>query len=270
MGPHEGARSKQCGCCDEFRLEPEKRAAAGRGTDVIADVSTDELRHALERFDREERGRGEWSGWEQKQNFKFAIDHEGRRYPVKRIIEIATGAPVGTFSGGDEANGFVRGRGFEVVELERSDLHGTSLRASIETVLGGYAGAKGSGPCTKASGMWAVFDQLASALRRTPLIAANDELLVEPSVGKGQWAKVPWVAILDRSETTTVQRGIYVVYLFREDMSGVYLTLNQGVTEPTSKLGDKKGRRGAQRTRRRNTTENLCCTPQGLFRGSGV
>jgi len=51
------------------------------------------------------------------------------------------------------------------------------------------------------------------------------------SVGKGSWAKVPWIAFLDFRETTTTQKGIYVVYLFCEDMSGLYLTLNQGVTE---------------------------------------
>ena len=47
----------------------------------------------------------------------------------------------------------------------------------------------------------------------------------------GNWATVPWIALMDQRETKTTQHGVYVVYLFRADMSGVYLTLNQGVTK---------------------------------------
>jgi hypothetical protein len=60
--------------------------------------------------------------------------------------------------------------------------------------------------------------------------------------GKGRWADVPWIAVLDRRETSSIQHGIYVVFLFRADMSGFYLTLNQGVTEPTNQLGRPKAR----------------------------
>jgi 5-methylcytosine-specific restriction protein A len=51
------------------------------------------------------------------------------------------------------------------------------------------------------------------------------------SAGQGNWAKGPWVGIFNPIVTTGAQRGYYPVYLFREDMHGVYLSLNQGVTE---------------------------------------
>jgi 5-methylcytosine-specific restriction enzyme A len=51
------------------------------------------------------------------------------------------------------------------------------------------------------------------------------------SPGQGQWNKCPWVAVLDPLVTDTAQKGYYVVYLFREDFSGFYLSLNQGVTD---------------------------------------
>jgi len=57
------------------------------------------------------------------------------------------------------------------------------------------------------------------------------EYIVEGSAGQGQWARSPWVAIFDPLITDTAQRGYYPVYLFREDFSGLYLSLNQGVTE---------------------------------------
>jgi 5-methylcytosine-specific restriction protein A len=60
------------------------------------------------------------------------------------------------------------------------------------------------------------------------------EFLVEGSPGQGQWARSPWVAIFDPLITDTAQKGYYPVYLFREDFSGLYLSLNQGVTEVRS------------------------------------
>ena len=51
------------------------------------------------------------------------------------------------------------------------------------------------------------------------------------SAGQGNWTDCPWIAVFDISETDSAQKGRYFVYLFREDMSGLYLSLNQGVTE---------------------------------------
>lgn len=56
-------------------------------------------------------------------------------------------------------------------------------------------------------------------------------LIFKGSAGQGTWAKGPWVGIFDPLVTTTPQKGYYPVYLFREDMQGVYLSLNQGMTE---------------------------------------
>ena len=51
------------------------------------------------------------------------------------------------------------------------------------------------------------------------------------SPGKGNWTDNPWIAILDTLITETPQSGYYPVFLFKADMTGVYLSLNQGVTE---------------------------------------
>ena len=55
--------------------------------------------------------------------------------------------------------------------------------------------------------------------------------ITKNSFGQGKWAEVPWAAVFDELVTNTAQKGYYPVYLFREDMSGIYLSLNQGVTE---------------------------------------
>lgn len=53
---------------------------------------------------------------------------------------------------------------------------------------------------------------------------------VEGSIGKGRWTNVPWVAVFDIRITTSVQRGVYIVYLLNKDTKTLYLTLNQGAT----------------------------------------
>lgn len=67
------------------------------------------------------------------------------------------------------------------------------------------------------------------------IVGNTDRYKCTGSVGQGQWARCPWVAILDVFITETVQSGYYPVYLFREDMKGVYLSLNQGVTQVIEK-----------------------------------
>lgn len=59
----------------------------------------------------------------------------------------------------------------------------------------------------------------------------NERLLFKGSAGQGNWARGPWVAIFDKLVTASAQSGYYPVYLFREDMTGLYLSLNQGMTE---------------------------------------
>lgn len=71
-------------------------------------------------------------------------------------------------------------------------------------------------------------NEVPSAVR--DVLDVGDRYLVHGSPGQGNWAKVPWVAIYDRFITESAQDGFYLVYLVREDFSGAYLSLNQGVT----------------------------------------
>jgi len=70
----------------------------------------------------------------------------------------------------------------------------------------------------------------------------SDKYIVEGSGGRGAAAHVPWISVFNPAETTTAQRGIYVVYLFKADMTQVYLSLNQGVTDLVEQHGPTEGR----------------------------
>lgn len=68
------------------------------------------------------------------------------------------------------------------------------------------------------------------AIEKLPFIP-QDRYVIKGSVGQGVWTDVPWVAIMNKTVTTSTQRGYYIVYLFSDDMSKLYLTFAQGVTE---------------------------------------
>lgn len=78
-----------------------------------------------------------------------------------------------------------------------------------------------------------VRSEVTAAIHNLPFIDPS-EYVVTGSVGQGNWASVPWIAIMNRKITVSTQRGYYIVYLFSEDMESIYLTLAQGITE-TSK-----------------------------------
>lgn len=83
----------------------------------LPDRSAENILSAMVSFDKEHRASPEWLCWEENKAHKYAILHNSRIYPVKKIISLATGVPVSEFSGGREANGYVEGRGFKVVSL---------------------------------------------------------------------------------------------------------------------------------------------------------
>jgi GTPase subunit of restriction endonuclease len=114
------------------------------------------------------------------------------------------------------------------------------LKTDFELILSGYPQAR-TQTFGKGHEVWKLFERLANRL----ILFANDrhKLKVKWSVGAGNWSLVPWIAFLDSRETTSTQRGVYPVFLFREDMSGVYITFNQGVTDLIEQYGTPEGRR---------------------------
>ncbi|MFC1934137.1 MrcB family domain-containing protein [Chloroflexota bacterium] len=102
------------------------------------------------------------------------------------------------------------------------------LREPIVRVLSEYSSAKRQ-----------LFDghPLANSLRHdfpsqiSSLIPDKKRYISRGSAGMAKWTDCPWVATLNTLVTTSPQRGFYMVYLFREDMAGVYLSLNQGITD---------------------------------------
>ncbi|HSK65020.1 MAG TPA: DUF3578 domain-containing protein [Pyrinomonadaceae bacterium] len=116
----------------------------------------------------------------------------------------------------------------------------TSYKAAFDSILSNYLLARLK-PFGREHALWRVFEKLAEQFQK--YVTNHPTLNVKWSVGKGSWARVPWIAFLDSRETNSTQNGVFPVYLFREDLAGVYLTLNQGIGDLKEKHGTPESRR---------------------------
>ncbi len=83
-------------------------------------VKKEKLERALQVFDQKLRHTRQWQGWTEHQAHRYAISANGQLYPAKKIVSLATGTPVGLFSGGQPTNGYLKRHGFTIVDLPRS------------------------------------------------------------------------------------------------------------------------------------------------------
>lgn len=163
----------------------------------------------------------------------YALVHEGREYDPKAIAGVAYGfdhPDEGTmkntdFNGGLQLRSALRPAGFDVVL--RTTPGSYALKQLMEEFMSSYPAAR-SGPFRGDHPVQQTLRHLVEQLGQSAPLTARPDVVVKGSVGLGNWAGVPWIAFLDKRVTTSTQSGVYPVLLFREDMSGVYLTVAQG------------------------------------------
>jgi MoxR-like ATPase len=104
-----------------------------------------------------------------------------------------------------------------------------------------------AGPFGHTEELWAVMDRLKNRLLSIPSVSSRPDLLIEWSVGKGNWATIPWIALLDRRVTKSIGQGLYCAFLVSNDLSRLNLSLIQG----TNEIIDQHGAEGAEILRAR-------------------
>lgn len=139
-----------------------------------------------------------------------------------------------------------------------------SLRAAIIRILGEYPVARDREFAK---------DELAKFIRDEWTASIKSELpssryLAKASAGQGRWVVAPWLAIFDTLVTDSAQNGFYPVYLTKEDFSGLYLSMNQGVTSVRESHGAAASR--ALVARARDLQAKLGRVPPGFSTSSIV
>lgn len=201
---------------------------------TIPRVSREKILEAIQEFESNLLPTDEWRTWESNAAQVWALVHDGKRYPPKKIISMATGISVKDFSGGPESNGYLNTLAFEVTKLRQ-----TSLDLIFRTILERYDNARKTIGFAGNHEIKELFTEARRILRDCPEVKSFPNINVVASYGKGNWAAIPWISLLDQRETDTTQAGTYIVYLFEEGGNGLYVKLAQGVTSATKEFGAK-------------------------------
>ncbi|MEK2492374.1 DUF3578 domain-containing protein [Kitasatospora purpeofusca] len=109
--------------------------------------------------------------------------------------------------------------------------------------------------------------------RRAPMDSAAQRLLrsakehlgeltpagyrVRGSGGMGTPTFTPWIGVFHPDETDDPGHGLYIVYLFAEDLTSVTLMLNQGVTRLSQELEGRSNRQEELKARLRRDAESF-------------
>jgi 5-methylcytosine-specific restriction enzyme MrcB-like protein len=177
----------------------------------------------------------------------YFVVHEGKRYDSKAIAGAAHGKQFPTegslaardFSGGDATvKAKLEQLDFEVIGPELNPTRPSSFAELLAEAIRQFADARKS-PFREIPSLWASMESVKSRLQTLPSVRQRPDILVNWSLGKGVWANDPWIALLNRRVTTSTQSGLYIVFLIAEDLSTVYLTLNQGMTDLVKQFGQK-------------------------------
>ncbi|QSO54176.1 DUF3578 domain-containing protein [Alicyclobacillus curvatus] len=114
---------------------------------------------------------------------------------------------------------------------------GADLRAKVLDIMDNYVSSRTE--AFKGHVMHAMMRETVQTIESLDFIPSH--VTVRGSIGQGNWANVPWIALLDTRRTSSTRDGVYVCYLFSDDMSRCYLTVARGVTNTI----EEKGRRQA-------------------------
>jgi 5-methylcytosine-specific restriction protein B len=163
----------------------------------------------------------------------YALVVDGHEYDPKAIAGVAYGfdhpeeGPLDNkrFNGGLELRRALRPAGFDVVL--RTAPGEDKLKSLFERFVNLYPEAR-SRPFSGDHDVHGLMRELVDEFRRSGPLASRPEVTVKGSVGLGNWAGVPWIAFLDERVTASTRHGVYPVILFREDMTGAYMTVAQG------------------------------------------
>lgn len=105
---------------------------------------------------------------------------------------------------------------------------------------------------------------------KAALGSASERYRIKGSAGQSEWTHTPWVALLDPAGATSVEEGIYVVYLLSRGNQRLYLTLNQGCTtlyNEQKKVGAREElarRASVMRKRVKESAQRLTADPVDL------
>jgi MrcB-like, N-terminal domain len=88
-----------------------------------------------------------------------------------------------------------------------------SIQSLLEEFLSKSDGIRKSTPYGKHPLLWPLVGRLKAGICAFPAMESRPQIRLGWSLGAGNWANIPWISLLDERETTSTERGVYIVYL---------------------------------------------------------
>jgi len=79
-------------------------------------VTAQDILAAMSDFDSQYPDTNDYDSWLDKETYKYAVRHNSKLYPCKRILSQATAIDTSEFSGGERTNNVFRKLGFRVID----------------------------------------------------------------------------------------------------------------------------------------------------------
>lgn len=114
------------------------------------------------------------------------------------------------------------------------------IRDELDAILEGYVQARQREAFP--GRFRAVFDRLAGKVAALSAVKARPDIKVRAGFGVGNWARSPWVCLMDERGSSSPQEGVFISLKFRQDMAGFYVSLNQGHARDIATRGRKAAR----------------------------
>lgn len=168
------------------------RLILGQGVDAVIpkEITKQHVLDAISEIDR--------NGIpENRQARGFELVVEGKAYPPKLVISLASKYATGKelhrseFSGGETTNEVLKGLGFDIKPKPQQP-----IRDDLEKIMVQYLSARKE-RFGKENAMLGLFHDLRTHIERLDSIRENMHAKVRDGVGRGNWANVPWVALMD-------------------------------------------------------------------------
>lgn len=170
---------------------------------------------------------------------RYYIEVNGNLYDSKAIAGVALGKqypergalPNDEFNGGIASVGRkMAALGFKFIDSKLQEDGGRSFGVLLKAAMDEFA-VERTTPFETKPKLWAAMNAVKARLESFDAVQSRPNIFCQWSLGAGNWLKIPWIALFDDRVTRSAQSGIYFVLLVSEDLSRVYLTLNQGATE---------------------------------------
>lgn len=108
------------------------------------------------------------------------------------------------------------------------------IQDTLRQILTGYVQARQQQPFP--GEFHSVFRRLREQIAALPVIRSDSNLKVRTGFGIGEWARAPWVCVMDPRASRAPGEGVLIDITFRPDMAGFYLALSNGQTRDIATL----------------------------------